>query len=237
MSQKDEQLKNQYRMAETGLEPLPSAPPSGRTRGTRLNEKKKVAVLLLLLGVGAVVGAYQFLGGKSPRTVEAVTVSSLSPTSSAPSSVMDVESILARLEDSEKSESDQSLSVARVEQLVKEFNGYVLARQVPLEGLQCNPFEVGQSKEQLATVEKAKAAEEEAKARKQAIREAASRLVLGSVMVASQRRWASISGTLCCVGDVVEGFQVRAIEPDRVVLVREGETVNLEMTPRGSKEP
>jgi len=237
MSQKDEQLKNQYRVSEDGVEPLPTESSQPHASGTGSGEKKKLGILAVLLVVGVAIAAYQFLGGKSPKPAEAVTVSSLSPMSSASSTPVEVETVLAKLENGEADKGGDSLSVARVEQLVKEFDGYVLARQVPLDGLQCNPFEVAQSQEQTAAVEKAKAAEAEAEARKQALREAASKLVLGSVMVTPRRRWASISGTLCSVGDVVEGFQVQAIEPDRVVLVREGETVNLEMTPRGSKEP
>jgi hypothetical protein len=63
------------------------------------------------------------------------------------------------------------------------------------------------------------------------IRDAASRLVLGSVMLAKSRGLAVISGKVCRVGDAVDGFRVEAIEARGVRLSCEGETVDLRLTP------
>jgi hypothetical protein len=47
------------------------------------------------------------------------------------------------------------------------------------------------------------------------------------VLVSGEKRFAVVSGKVCSVGDVVCGFQVQQIEPNRVVLACEGETVTL----------
>ena len=57
------------------------------------------------------------------------------------------------------------------------------------------------------------------------------KLVLGSIMVAGDKRWAVINGKLCSVGNTVSGCRVEAIEADRVRLSRDGETVDLLLKP------
>jgi hypothetical protein len=82
-----------------------------------------------------------------------------------------------------------------------------------------------EAKAEINQKETAAAAAEEARRRQ--VLEAGARLTLGSVLVSGEKRFAVISGKVCTVGDVVCGFQVQQIEPNRVVLACGGETVTL----------
>lgn len=230
-----------FRMSDEGLEPVAAERRSGRARagGAGFGDKKKTIVLVALAVVGAGVVGYQFLGG-GPKEAAAVTPAGGAAPIASP---QDVEAILKGF-DGADNQGAKDLTVARVEELVKKFDGYVAERQVPLKDLRANPFsveldpkapaEAGQPRTQAEAQARDPAAEARAKA--QRIREAASRLVLGSILVAGRSRLAMINGNPYRVGDVVEGFQVGAIEPDRVCLSCEGETVDvrLPITVRGS---
>lgn len=231
-----------FRMTDDGLEPVAAERRSGRTRaaGAGLGDKKKVVVLVALAVVGASVVGYQFLGGGGPKEAAAVTtVGGAAPVANP----QDVEAILKGF-DGADNQGAKDLTVARVEELVRKFDGYVAERQVPLKDLRANPFSVELESKTPAEAVQPKAQAEaqapdpaaEARAKAQRIREAASRLVLGSILVAGSSRLAMINGNLCRVGDAVEGFQVEAVEPDRVRLSSEGETVDvrLPITARGS---
>ena len=226
----DEKPMNQYRMSSSGLEPLTAKNDRDLHRPSRklgLNDKKKVAALAALLVLGCGVVAFQFLRGGSPKPAGAVVSGAFSPQPS--SSLGEIESVLKQLETRAPGQDD--VSVTRVEELVKEFHGYVRRRQVPLQDLGVNPFLVVMAQEERVAeveqaAEEAKQAAEEALKRQQ-IREAAAQLTLTSIVVAGEKRLARVSGEVCGVGDKVRGFQVERIEPDRVVLVCEGETVEL----------
>jgi len=219
----DEKPINQYRMSSKGLEPLTAKNDrdlhhhSGKLG---LNNKKKVAALAALLVLGCGVVAFQFLRGRSPKPAGAVVIGAPSTRPSA--SAGEIESVLKRLE--AKAPGRDDVSVTRVEELVKEFDGYVRRRQVLLQDLGVNPFLVVVAQEEHAA--EAQEAVEEA-LRRQQIREAAAQLTLTSIVVAGEKRLARVSGEVCSVGDKVRGFRVERIEPDRVVLVCEGETVEL----------
>ena len=226
---------NQYRMSEAGLEPLTSKDDrdlSPRKAKSGLKDTKKVIVLVCLVVVGGGVVAFQFLRGRSPVTAGACITSS-SAVSPGATSIGEIDSVLQRLDTTSADPKQGDVSVVRVEQLVKEFDGYIRQRQVPLSQLHANPFQVASAKveakaeinrKEAAAAEAAAAAEE---ARCRQILEAGARLTLGSVLVSGEKRFAVVSGRVCSVGDVVCGFQIQQIEPNRVVLTCEGETVTL----------
>ena len=227
----NEKPLNQYRMSETGLEPLTSK--HDRDLGPRqakfgLKDTKKVIVLVCLVVVGGGVVAFQFLRGRSPATAVACVTSS-SAVSPGATSVGEIDSVLQRLDTTSADPKQGDVSVVRVEQLVREFDGYIRQRQVPLSQLHANPFQVTSAKvEAKAEIDQKEAAASAAAAeetRRRQILEAGARLTLGSVLVSGEKRFAVVSGKVCAVGDVVGGFQVQQIEPNRVVLACEGETV------------
>jgi len=197
-------------------------------RGSGFGDKKKVAVLGILLVAGIGLGAYQFLHGSSPKTASAMTAA-ITANGAAAHTTEDIEGILTQMEAT--ASSDDGFSVAKIEQFVKEFDGYVARRQVPLASLAPRAFQVVQppaEKEKPALGAAApRTVVDQAALRRQRIREAASRLVLGCVVLAGERRSAMINGKLYAVGDAVEGFEVKAIERDRVRLDCEGETADL----------
>jgi len=225
----DDKPPNQYRMSAKGLEPL--TPEHDRELHAKrsklgLQDRKKVAILIVVLVVGCGIVAFQFLRGKGPSLAKAESAGASPALSLASES--EIERVLKQLETNADQKDD--LSILRVEQLVKEFDGYVRQRQVPLEHLRVNPFLmcVPQGERQQQQEEEAKRAAEEAK-RKQQIRETAAQLTLSSVLVADEQRLALISGRVCRVGDVIAGFRVQEIEPDHVVLVCEDEEVTLRL--------
>ena len=227
----DEKPLNQYRMSEAGLEPLTSKHDQdlGSQQATfGLKDKRKVIVLVCLVVVGGGVVAFQFLRGRSPETAGACITSS-SAVSPGATSVGEIDSVLQRLDTTSADPKQGDVSVVRIEQLVREFDGYIRQRQVPLSQLHANPFQVTsakvEAKAEINQKEAAAAAAEEARRRQ--ILEAGARLTLGSVLVSGEKRFAVVSGKVCTVGDVVCGFQVRQIEPNRVMLACEGETVTL----------
>jgi len=227
----NEKSLNQYRMSETGLEPLTSK--HDRDLGSQqakfgLKDLRKVIVLVCLVVVGGGVVAFQFLRGRSPATaVASVTLSSA--VSPGATSVGEIDSVLQRLDTTSADPKQGDVSVVRIEQLVREFDGYIRQRQVPLSQLHANPFQVTSAKVEAKaeTNQKEVAAAATEEARRRQVLEAGARLTLGSVLVSGEKRFAVISGKVCTVGDVVCGFQVQQIEPNRVVLACEGETVTL----------
>jgi len=235
----DEKPLNQYRMSEAGLEPLTSK--YDRDIGTRqakfgLKDTKKVIVLVCLVIVGGGVVAFQFLQGRGPATAGA-SIASPSAVSPSATSAGEIDSVLERLDTTSADPKQGDMSVVRVEQLVREFDGYIRQRQVPLSQLRANPFQVTAAKiEAKSEIDPKEAAATAAEVRRRQVLEAGARLTLGSVLVSGERRFAVVSGKVCSVGDVVCGFQVRQIDPDRVVLACEGETVTLALFDAGSKE-
>lgn len=245
MTRDDELNQGKFRVSENGLEAVPSGGAEKAKSGRGTGDKTKVIILVALVVAGLGVAAFQFLRGGSAKTAEATTAGK-----KMAAGAVDVDSVLKRLESGAADEKD--LAVASVEQLVKEFDERIRERQLPLKSLQSNPFEVLLPEEEKAVAkvddgaaareetEKAKAAlkaqadakmAEEARIKK--IQDTATKLVLGSVMVGGQRRWASINNRLCGVGDSLDGFRVETIEPNHVVVVCEGERVVLRL-PTGS---
>jgi hypothetical protein len=209
-------------------------PPGGRSSG--FGDPKKVVILAVLgLAAAGVVG-YQFLG-KGPSEAAAVTISAGGAAGAA--AATDVESVLKRLDSGAPNATPggEGLTVDRVEQLVKRFDTYVQERQLPLDRLNVNPFEVVRTAEVVVedtAKAKAKEVRDEAAERKKRVQEAASRLKLGSVMIVGPKRLAIVSGKLCRPGDAVEGFQVEAIDADSVTLSMEGEQITLALRQDGS---
>jgi len=226
-----------FRMSDAGLEPAAPDRRPGRAHngGSGLKDKKKVVILVALAVAGAGIAGYQFLGGGTPREAAAVT------TLSGAAPVADLQDIDAALKgfDSVDADGAKDFTVAQVEELVKKFDGYVAERQVPLKDLRPNPFavadepkaeaEAAATQSQSQTQAAAPDAAAEARAKAQRISEAASRLVLGSVLVAGNSRLAMINGNFCRVGDVVEGFAVAAIESDKVRVTSENVTVDVRL--------
>jgi len=236
-----------FRTSDSDLEPMAPDRRSGRARGGSSGpDKKKVVILIVLAVAGAGLVAYQFLGGSSPDEAAAVT------TTSGAAPVADLQDIDAALRgfDGTDTAGAKDLTVARVEELVKKFDSYVAERQVPLKDLRENPFAV--TLEQKPRTEAAQAAAHgqtqapspdlapEAQTKAQRISAAASRLVLGSVLVSGngrlRRSMAMINGNFCRVGDTVEGFQITAIESDKVQITSEDVAVDirLPMSTKGS---
>lgn len=227
----DEKPLNQYRMSEAGLEPLTSKQdqdPGSRQAKFGLKDTKKVIVLVCLVVVGGGVVAFQFLRGRSPVTAGA-SITSTSAVSPGATSVGEIDSVLQRLDTTSADPKQGDVSVVHIEQLVREFDGYIRQRQIPLSQLHANPFRVTSAKieAKAETNQKEAAAAAAEEARRRQILEVGARLTLGSVLVSGEKRFAVVSGKVCSVGDVVCGFQVQQIEPNRVVLACEGETVTL----------
>jgi hypothetical protein len=234
-----------FRMSNSGLEAVAAEDreEGGQPARTGFKDTKKIVILGVLMVVGGALAAYQFLG-RGPKQATAVVTAAGTESPSG----TDVDEILKRTAAPPSGGSGDAMSVARIEELVKKFDGYVQERQVPLQNLRANPFALRAPDAQPQPGEvKAGAspntrnigragAEEEAAAKTRRIRDAASRLVLGSLLLASHSRMAVIGGKLCRIGDAVEGFQVEAIESDRVRLSCEGETVDLVLPSNGAQD-
>ena len=225
----DEQPMNQYRMSERGLEPLTAQNHRdlhGAAASLGLRDKKKVAVLALLLVGGIGVVAFQFLRGKSPSTAAAMPAQGGGkPLVTGAASVGDIDTLLKDLE-RDASAAGRDTSVIRVEQLVKQFDGYVKQRQLPLAGLRANPFQMSLV-QPVPQVSKAQQQADEDEVKREQLRMAASRLSLGSVMVGGGERLVLINGHVYREGDPVDGFRIERIEPNHVRLGAMGETVDL----------
>ncbi len=230
------------------VEEEPSGPRSRkRGGGTGFGDTKKLIILGALLALGVGVVAWQFLRARGAKPA---TATPTAPAATMPSSVnnTEIQTVLRRLE---RPNAGEEFSVARVEQLVNEFDSYVRDRQVPLAHLKGDPFQVtlrekGPSPEEIARAEAeaaaaaaAAAAEMEAQeareaaereaARLRQIRETAGRLSLGSILIGGGRRMAVINGRVCLEGDVVAGFTIEEIANSRVTLTFDDTTVNLDL--------
>ncbi len=224
-----------FRIPEAGEPPPKShdqADLAAAVKGGGFQDKKKVLILGVLLLVGVAVVGYQFLGGQGPKKAAAVT---MAPSSTTPASVMhsEVESVLARLEGQSAGPEAQDLSVLRVEQLVKQFDGYIRERQLPLAALATNPFKLKLSPTVVVREQQIKEDQEAAAAsealRTQQLRDAASQLTLGSVLVGPSKRMAVINGEVYELGERVAGFTVTDIQPEQVQLEANGIEVDLEI--------
>lgn len=239
MNMDEERPMNQYRMSARGLEPLTQEHDRDLHGGGKklgLGDKKKVAALAALVLVCAGVVAFQFLRGKGAQTADASLAIGTAVRPGA-TSAGEIEAVLKQLE--AESTGQKDLSVTRVEELVREFDGYVRQRQVPLSALRVNPFVVSLPKPPEPAVAAApsgpdpaalKVAAEEA--HREQIRRVGASLSLGTILVSNHDRLAVVSGTVCRVGDVIAGFQVARIEPGEVVLTCEDETVTLALFAR-----
>jgi hypothetical protein len=231
---------DEFRVSTRGHEPVSDTDDEGLSDrpppGARGKDTKKIIVLVALLAIGTGVVAFQFLRGRSPK---AATGTPTAPSAAGRTEISssEIESILARIERTEKGSGSQDLSVARVEQLVNEFGSYARDRQVPLNGLKENPFVVQLRKKPQAVLAAAATApprpevteEQRQAAREQEIRNAAAGLKLGSILVSGTKRLAVIGGRVYGVGDIVEQFEIGRIDADGVVLLRDGVTVGLDL--------
>lgn len=226
--------------------PLAERRPNARVRGG-FEDKKKVLVLVVLGVAGVAIAGFQFLTAKGPQTAAAVTVTAPSPGGAPAPAPAGGDAVPKPPEGLSQVAGADTLSVVAVENLVKKFDTYVQDRQVPLDELHVNPFEVALPEappETAPQVPTAKAApvptpatqeEQKADLAKKKVHDMAARLTLGSVMTVGDRGMAIINGKLCRVGDEVAGFQVETIQPQRVVLTCDGETVELRLRPK--KQP
>ncbi len=223
-------MVKEVRFSGKGLEAV-SPEEKGKVSGG-FGDTKKV---LILVGLGVValgVVVYQFTSGDGPAPAEAKTTE---PAKAVPATSETAAEPVPTTSKPEGNDSDDdTLSVDRVEDLVREFDTYVQQRQVPLTGLRVNPFEVAQVARARAAEENAQDesdAEAEAEARRRRVLRAAANLKLGSVLIAGDERTAVIQGRLYHVGDIIEGMRVASIAPGHVMLTYEGETVTLRLHP------
>jgi len=220
----------EVRLSEKGLEPA-----NGPRLTGGFGDTKKVAVLALLAVVAAGVIAYQFLGGSGPKQASAKPVGGPKAGGAPPVSTVKAAVEKARQEADPKA-GTSTLSVDRVEELVREFDTYIQRRQVPLADLKTNPFAVGEVVANAAAAKGPTPAEKaaaDAEARRRKILQEAARLKLGAVLIAGDQRAAVIEGKLYHVGDEVAGLRLAGIEADHVVLTYENETVRLTLRSTG----
>lgn len=226
---------NQFRLSESGLEPVPAdGPPEGgrsKRSGSGFGDTRKVVILGGLLAVGVGVVAFQFLRGRGPQKALAMPTG---PSASSESAVTgrDFDAVMADLDRKMKgAPAADELSVASVERLVREFDGFVRGRQVAASDVRGNPFVVRLSAK--ASPEPPPEpvpegpAEPGPEERERAIRTSAKNLAVGSILVGGPRAMAVINGRIYEIGDTVAGFRVGAIEPSRVLVDRDGVTVEL----------
>jgi hypothetical protein len=193
-----------------------------------IGDKKKVTLLALLVLAGAGVAAYQFLGGSGSTPTPAAAATPTDSTATGPLPAIPT----ADGKTGAGGTSVDELSVARVEQLVKEFDGYVRAHQVGLNKLHSNPFRSKIQSKPKDPVEGQNAGPAETVKTKP--REAPPKMTLGSIMVAGGKSMAMINGKLCAVGGTIAGCRVESIETERVVLSRGGDTYELQIKPRSA---
>jgi hypothetical protein len=201
--------------------------PSARQLG--LGDKKKMTLLVVLVLAGVGVGAYQFLGGGSPATATA-TPTGPEATTAAASAPAAAKTDTGGMPTPAGAVPVEELTVVRIEQLVKEFDGYVRARQVALENLHSNPFRSKTTPQAAAPMNPFSAVGVEPVA-VEPRRTPMPKLVLGSLMMGSDKNRAMINGRLCMPGTIISGCRVEMILPDRVVLSRDGETYELYLNP------
>jgi hypothetical protein len=207
-------------------------PPAARLG---LRDTKKLGILLALGLVAAGVVAYQFMGGSGPTPATAAPSAS-NATAASGAALPAIPAATGSAANPGAATADEELSVENVEKLVKEFDGYVKARQVPVAQLRTSPFRT-----------KAKAAPKTAPAEAGVAVPASStvaeepdvpkakpmpKLTLGSIMVSGDKRWAVINGRLCSVGSLVAGCRVDLIETDRVTVSRQGDALTLQINPK-----
>jgi hypothetical protein len=223
------------RMTGNGLQA--SGESGGKVSG--FGDKKKVAILALLLLAGVGVAGYQFLGSSGP----AAATGTPPPAGTTPAASAATPSAPSANAPAGASASDpataENLSVTQIERLVKEFDGYVRAHQVALAGLHTNPFRVKAVSRETPPVAVAGGGSEVAlEVPKPVVREPPPKLVLGSILVSPEKSLAIVNNQLCAVGSIVEGCRIDNIKPDRVVFSRNGDTYELMLKPRteGLKE-
>jgi hypothetical protein len=225
------------RMTGNGLQA--SGESGGQAAGLGLGDKKKVAVLALLFLAGAGVAAYQFLGSSGPAAATG-TPPTAAPTSAASAAASSTPAANAKAGGSASDPANaENLSVDQIERLVKEFDGYVRARQVALTGLHANPFRVkAVSREPTPSAVAGGGTDAALEVPKLAMREPPPKLVLGSILVSPEKSLAMVNNQLCTIGSIVEGCRIDNIKPDRVVFSRNGDTYELMLKPRteGMKE-
>jgi len=227
-----------FRISDKGLEPIGDGEQeaSAPDAETPAAGKKKIVFLVLVGVVGAAIVGYQFLGGQSPQAASAVTLPGSGLDGASAPNPADVDAVLMHLENPAP---DEDVSVARVERLVKKFDGYVREKQIPLTDLHNQPFTCAMALPPAPTAGPAPAATAfasnaaapvrdeaaETEARRQRIRDLASHLTVGVVMVAGKDRAAMINGRFCRVGDVINRLKVEVIENDTILVSCDGETV------------
>jgi hypothetical protein len=217
----------------------------------------QLVILLVLLALGGVVVAYQFLGGHSTKPADAsgdaAKAAGAQAAGNSNQSGASAESQPGPNPAAGDKDGLSTLSVANVEDMAKRLDSYVQERQLPLKELHMNPFEVisataagdaagaGSDTKGGITAEKpvlptapTVAVNQPEPAANDAVPELRPalkvRLTLGSVMIAGKKRMAIINGKLCHIGDVIEGCTVDVIEPAKVTLSRDGETVEASLT-------
>jgi hypothetical protein len=200
------------------------------TRKLGLGDTKKVLIMAGLLVVGGGIVAYQFLGNSGPATATAVTQPT-TPGSAQPTVPAPNQPGVPGL--GTNASVNEELSVAGIERLVNEFDGYVKMRQVPLGQLKTSPFRTPRARPmpQVGS-DVSPSGFPVAEPVQVRAKPAMPALALGSIMVAGDQRWAVINNRLCSVGAVVAGCKVEIIEVDHVRISRDGETADLFLKPK-----
>jgi hypothetical protein len=206
--------------------------PGAKKKSSGFGDTKKVVILLSLMAVAGAVVAYQYLGSSGPKGAEAAVTSGPSePATAAAKPASATEAAPAATGQVGDVGTAELLSVAGVEDLSRRLDTYVQERQIPM--LLVNPFEVAQPKQApaatLALTELAATVEAAAQDTPKAPRVSSitGRFTLGSVMIVGSKRLAIINGTLCHVGDTIEGCLVESILPAEVLLTRDGDSLQL----------
>jgi hypothetical protein len=202
-------------------------PAAKKTSG--LGDTKKVVVLLILMVVGGLVVAYQFLGSKGTKDAGAVVTSD--PAATAPANPAAALTPATADATPGGDLSAPTLTVEGVEALAHRLDTYVAERQGG--ALFVNPFEVAQpqatpgaSASMVELAASVDAAQQDAATTPQPPT-IMNHFTLGSVMIIGPKRLAIINGRLYHLGDTIDGCLVDAILPDTVRLTRDGESLEL----------
>lgn len=185
-------------------------------------ERKKVAVLILLAGVCALVLVPQLWKHRGPSTAYADSIT-------APQAAIDLEAVLEQM----RSSFDKPVGEGRVFETVDEalelFQGGARPLAVPVEELRERVFGVPLSvagakvRRELSPALAAQAGD------KSAVPAELKKLCLETVLVSSFNRAAIINGQVLHVGETVEGFRIEEIAIDRVSLSRDGKKYKMEL--------
>jgi hypothetical protein len=195
-------------------EDLSAALAGGETEFVATEEKKPVVTqgmmyLLLLLAVGGGGTYYMYQRSGGPSSAAAATTAETAKAQ---------QTITTFLASGSQGMKNMESMLKDTEKVVQQFNDYPSVTQVPLSGLQTNPFKFAKAD----GASSAKADEEAAKKKReeelQAGLKASQALNLQSIIHSGTRKACMINNTLYMEGQQVEQFTIEKINPGSVVL-------------------